>query len=178
MRTPKPFGKILFKEAQSFRQARLWMILVGSFVIPLLFIAVPMVSEKQNSEKNHILIAFFAVLGTGTINIILFYIACFETIVTDEGIFYRWTPFFKNYVVIPWSEVKEMIVCKFPYLHYGYAITKRFGKAHNINGNRGVLFELLNGRKFFLGSQRIAAFHHALASVKPQLVRSEIKNID
>jgi hypothetical protein len=175
MKAEKPFGKILFNEEQSFRQTWLWLLLAGSFVMPLVLTAVLSMQDQKTPVP---VMAYVVILLFGIINLTGFYVARFETVVTDEAVFYRWMPFVRKYTVINQADIKSIVFKKFPYLHYGYHRSFKFGKAHNVNGNKGALFELVNNKRIYVGSQRLAAFYHALALVKPQIVTSEIKDIE
>lgn len=166
MKVLKPSGKILFREVQQFRQMWLWAILISATLIPLILVAVLAPRDKSISTVE--MAGVIAVLsGTFLLNVVVFYITKLETIVTDDGVFYRWWPFVKRYSMLPWKDIATVIVKKYPYLQYGYHFSKEFGKVHNIDGNRGIQFYLIDGKKVFIGTQKLTALQHTLEQMKP-----------
>ncbi|MBO9563585.1 MAG: hypothetical protein J7621_12455 [Niastella sp.] len=172
MKVLKPTGKILFKEVQQFRQLWLWAILISSALMPIGIIVAVMSQDKKTGLWEKLLVVGI-VLGTFAINAIIFYIIRLETVVTEEGLFYRWWPFVKKYRMFRWQEIATITVRKYPYFKYGYHITREYGKVHNTNGNKGIQFVLQNGKKVYIGTQKLNVLQYTLEQIRPVTVESK-----
>ena len=169
MKVLKPSGKILFRETQQFRQLWILAVLFCSTMIPLALVAI--LAPKDKSISTTEMVVVIAVLsGTFIISVVFFYITKLETMVTDDGIFYRWWPFVKKYRMLPWKDIATVAVKKYPYLQYGYHITRDFGKVNTVNGNRGIQFELIDGKKVYIGTQKLTALQYTLKQIRPVAV--------
>ncbi len=166
MRVSKPAGKILFGEVQRFRETWVWIAILVSSLLPLILVAVLGFAGKMGS-KHDAAIRFVIVLFTCAIPNMLFYWTNLETVLTDEGVYYRWMPFFKRYCVITWPEVRDVMVRKYPYLNYGYHWSYRYGKVHKVGGSQGVQFILRDNKKVWLGTRRLQALQYAIEQVRP-----------
>jgi len=172
MKVKKPTGKILFKETQQFRQAWLWAIIISGSLIPLVLVSVLLPQDKNITWKEASLtIALIA--GISCINIAAFYLTKLETVVTEDGLFYRWRPYRKRYSQVSWEQIATITVKKYPYLKYGYHSNRDFGKVHTIDGNRGILFELVGGKRVYIGTQKLPALQHTLEHIKPVMVQTK-----
>lgn len=172
MRVEQPSGKVLFREEQQFRQPWLWAIVLFSTLLPAVLMAVMLPKDPKVSTPEAIGgIALVSALSG--ISIILLRVAKLETVVTDEGVYYHWRPFRSSYAVMAWPEIRQLSVRRYPYPNYGYHWSLQYGQVHNVDGNRGVLFELANGKKVFLGSQKVTALQHALEQIRTVQVNTK-----
>ncbi|MFT3948043.1 MAG: hypothetical protein QM763_13820 [Agriterribacter sp.] len=151
MRVKQPSGEILFRETQYFRQTWIWVLLICGSLTALIPVIVISISDKSNSP----LWAIPFVLAFQLINLSCFYFTRLETVISTEGIYYRWLPWFKKYRFLDKKNITEIQVLKYPYLQYGYHRKKGFGAVHNISGNKGFRITLNNKSMFYLGSQKI-----------------------
>lgn len=158
-------GTIAFKEKQQFRQAWLWTLLIFSAATSLILLLVLGLDDLRKGKPG-VLNALGIVSVIHLINLSLFYYTCLETHVTDAGIFYRWRPFFRSYNIIAWSEIQEVVVRKYTLMSFGYHVSKEYGKVYNTDGGKGIQLILQNGKKVFIGSQRIAALESAIGEFK------------
>lgn len=160
-------SKIYFKEEQRFRQIWIWMLLIalsGIWVWQLVqqvFMGIPF-GNKPSSDLVIILTGFFPLL-----TIILFRLLTLETIINEEGIAYRFRPFQRKPKLIKSDDIVRYEVKKYsPLKDYGgWGIrlgSFNKGKAYNVSGNQGVLFEFKNGKKFMLGTQKPSEIRSAL----------------
>jgi len=167
--TPFNNDKIQFKEEQHFRQGWLWALLifasVASILLPLL------VGLQETTKRREVMWVVAGVIVLQGINISLFYITKFETVVTNKGIYYKWWPLFRRYTFLPFDEIASVNSVKWTYMHWGYSKTKKFGKAHTISGDKGAQIEMKNGNKYYIGSQK--AF--ALQTCCEQMMRNPLK---
>ncbi len=87
-------------------------------------------------------------------NLAAFYFTRLEVKFSEEGIAYRWWPFFRKFTVLNWREIESVTMRKYSNLKFGYHTSKEFGKVHNVDGVNGYHVVLLNGRKYFFGTQK------------------------
>jgi len=172
MKVLQPSGKILYRETQQFRQWWLWAIIIISLVPALVITSITLPRDKNLSPGTVALVIGVIALAA-SVNLLALYFIRFETIISDEGIYYRWWPLMKKYVVLYWKDVAVVTVKKYPYLKYGYHIRPGYGKVHNVDGNKGALFELTNGKRVYIGSQKLKSFQYTLEQIRP--VRVEMK---
>ncbi|MFT3747530.1 MAG: hypothetical protein QM768_04410 [Agriterribacter sp.] len=154
MRVKQPSGEILFRETQYFRQTWIWVLLISSALIslaPVVILSITTASQQTPAPVWTIPL----ILGINLINLGCFYFTRLETIITTEGIYYRWIPWFSKYRFLSKISIREVKVLKYPYLKYGYHKRKGFGAVHNTGGNKGFRVALKNGKMFYLGSQKI-----------------------
>ena len=160
-------SRIYFKEEQKFRQIWIWMLLLalsGIWIWQLVqqvFMGKPF-GNNPTSDLGVILTGLFPLLA-----IILFRLLTLETIINEEGIHYRFRPFQRKPKIIKAEDVLHFEVKKYsPLKDYGgWGIrlgSFNKGKAYNVSGNMGVLFEFKNGKKFLLGTQKPSDIRSAL----------------
>jgi hypothetical protein len=160
-------SRLYFKEEQRFTQIWIWMLLIalsGLWVWQLVqqvFMGIPF-GNKPTSNLAVILTGIFPVL-----TIILFRLLTLETIINDEGVAYRFKPFQRKPKLIKSTDIARYEVKTYsPLKDYGgwgirYGSSKK-GRAYNVRGNQGVLFEFNNGKRFLLGTQNPSEIRSAL----------------
>ena len=141
---------IIFKEEQRFTQWWLWLILIITLIMP------PLVNPNESS--NYYLLISILLLA-------LIYLTKLTTLVTKEGIHYRFFPFHFKEKIIKIEEIKTYEQIKYnPIFDYGgWGI--RYGsngKAYNVKGNIGVRILLKNGKKILFGTQDAHRFISAI----------------
>lgn len=172
MKVTKPPGKVMFREEQQFRQLWLWALLIAGSLLPLVLTSVFAWRDPRLSALESIgIMALGALLPV--VNLVIFRVTKLETVVTSEGLFYRWRPYFGKFTMLHWQEIDAVTVRRYPYLKYGYHTNREYGKVHNIDGNKGVQFELVNGKRVYIGTQKLTAFQHALEQLKPVQVNTK-----
>jgi hypothetical protein len=158
---------VYFKEEQKFRQVWIWMLLLalsGIWVwqmIQQVFMGIPF-GNNPASNLGVILTGIFPVL-----TIILFRMLTLVTSVDEEGVHYGFRPFQRKLKNIKTEDILRFEVKKYnPLKEYGgWGIrfgSSKYGNAYNVSGNQGVLFELKNGKKFLLGTQKPSEIGAAL----------------
>ncbi len=160
-------SRIYYKEEQKFTQVWIWMLLSavsGIWIWQLIqqvFMGIPF-GNNPSSDLIVILTGLFPLL-----TIILFRFLTLETIINEEGISYRFRPFQRKPKVIKTEDILRFDVKKYsPLKDYGgwgirYGSAKN-GRAYNVSGNQGVLFEFKNGKRFLLGTQKPSEIRSAL----------------
>jgi hypothetical protein len=167
-------SRIYFKEEQRFRQMWIWMLLIALSsiwvweLVQQVFMGIPF-GNKPSPDLVIILTGIFPLLA-----IILFRMLTLETIIDEEGVAYRFKPFQRKPRLIKTADIVRFEVKKYsPLKDYGgwgirYGSPKN-GRAYNVSGSQGVLFELKNGKRFLLGTQKPSEIRSALE----RLLRSE-----
>lgn len=154
MRVKKPSGQVLFRETQQFRQLWLWVLLFFAGVIALLPVVIlTRIPALQQTPLPVWLIPL--VLSIQVINMACFYYAQLETVITTEGIYYRWSPWFKKFRFLPKNSIRHIQILKYPYLKFGYHKRKGFGYVHRVDGNKGFRITLADNKMFYVGTQKI-----------------------
>lgn len=160
-------SRVYFKEEQRFTQIWLWMLLIILSclwvwqLVQQVFMGIPF-GSKPSPDLVIILTGIFPVL-----TIILFRLLTLETIIDEDGVAYRFKPFQRKPKVIKAVDIVRYEVKKYsPLKDYGgwgirYGSAKN-GRAYNVSGNQGVLFEFKNGKRFMLGTQKPSEIRSAL----------------
>ena len=159
--------RVRYTEEQKFNQWWIWLIILfasGLWIwqfVQQIILGIPF-GDNPSSDLGVIFTILFPVLA-----VILFRILTLETIIDDNGVQYRFKPFQRKPRIIKADDIAGFEVKKYsPIKDYGgWGIrmgSRKKGKAYNVSGNQGVLFELKNGKKFLLGTQNPEAIRSAL----------------
>ncbi|MBI1343754.1 MAG: hypothetical protein GC171_12530 [Terrimonas sp.] len=159
-------GTVQFRETQQFRKPWIGLLLLS----PVLVIAGALIffgyQVKELKPEEMVILAFIIPL-----NILFLYfvfIVRFETIVTDEAIYFRWWPVMKKYAWIGKQDMARVYERRSPFLRVGY---KRFsfgyGRVHHAGSPRGLQFVLKSGRKIFISSGKLKGFTRAVEQLVP-----------
>lgn len=163
-------NKILFKEAQQFRQwwqvivvllSTIWGMVMCIYTLwKQLIEKVPVGDSPAPNPMLVITLIFMAVVLWG------FFSMKLEVEVDLEGIHYRFFPVIRKRRLISKEEIERFEIRKYrPIIDYGgWGIKKRFkwGRAYNVSGNQGLQLYLKNGRKVLFGTQRSQAIIAAM----------------
>ncbi|MHA1209098.1 MAG: DUF6141 family protein [Candidatus Freyarchaeota archaeon] len=153
----------IFREVQRFRQPWLWALLFfDSALIAAIFLSgvyTQLVLGQpwgDNPMSNETLLVMGGVLIFMSVALpLLFYYAKLVVEVRSDGVHICFFPFVRR--MIPFEEVKAFTPRVYnPLLEYGgWGIrwSPKRGWAYNVSGNRGVLLELVNGKRLMIGSQ-------------------------
>lgn len=153
-------GNVLFSEVQHFRVKWLWGLII--FCI-LLSVFLPFILALVNKEG--LKEALFSLLITVPLELLvvyIFYVVKLETIVSREGIYYRWRPFFKKYNFIPRNDIETAIADNGPVLSYGFQFVLGYGWVYNTGPGKGIRFNLVGGKRVFIGTGDISSFQSAI----------------
>ena len=145
--------KIEFKEEQKFTQWWLWLILIGIGILPIfgiykqLFIGEKF-GDKPMSDLGLIIFALF-VFGL----IAMFWLMRLKTEIDQTEIRMSFFPFVKKQVT--WDEIKSAEIVNYGFVGgWGIRLWTKYGTVYNTKGNKGLAIELLNGKKFLIGTQK------------------------
>ena len=141
-----------FNEVQQFRQSWLWYLLISSSLVSFIPIVVIMASDDVTLLEGLGVIGI--VLGITLINLAAFYYARLETKISDDGISFRWWPFFRKFSILRWEDIDHVNVAQFSAFKLGFHFDRKYGRVHNVDGKNGYQVVLKNGKKYFFGTQR------------------------
>ena len=160
----------IYSERQRFRPqdgvliAVLWLVILAgpAFFLWAIFQQIVMASPfGKNPPNDYILIVLALIFGIGLP--LLMYTMGLDTQVRESGVFIRFRPFHRNWVVFGFEGIQKTEVSTYnPLKDYGgWGI--RYGskgKAYNVSGNKGVLLTLKDGKNVLIGSKN----HEVLCS--------------
>jgi hypothetical protein len=159
--------EIKFEESQSFRQKGLYVVyfillaLLGLFIyadVQQIILDRPF-GSKPASDVVLVFITFF-ILAL----LVLFYVARLQTIITEEGVQFRWVPFQRAFSHYKWDNIIRAEIIKYGFVGYGLRLTS-FGTVHNVAGNKGLQLTLKSGGRVVLGTQKPAQLEAFLQQI-------------
>ncbi|WMI67768.1 hypothetical protein [Mangrovimonas sp. YM274] len=158
-----------FNEHQKFTQWWLWLILIPIGALPLVGIYKQIILNEPFGDKpisNLGLIGFacftFALLT-------LFFVMKLTTKINKDGIEMRFFPFVKK--TTKWSDIKTAELINYGFVGgWGIRLWTKYGTVYNMKGNKGLAIELLNGKKFLIGTQKETELKEVLKKLKLSLI--------
>jgi len=145
--------KIKYKEEQKFTQWWLWLILIGIGIIVILGLYKQLiVGEKLgNNPMSDLGLLITSVFVFGLIA--MFWFMRLKTEIDQNEIRMHFFPFIKKRV--NWKTIKRAEVVNYGFVGgWGIRLGTKYGTVYNTKGNKGLAIELLNGKKFLIGTQR------------------------
>ena len=106
------------------------------------------------------LILFTALVPTPLL--LSFFVVRFETIITEEGIFYRWFPFKKTYNMLLWEGVKEVFIIDMKHVGFIWRFTNKYNESHFPGSEYGLLIQMKNGKTKLLGTRKATEMNRVL----------------
>ncbi|HET6995415.1 MAG TPA: hypothetical protein VFI06_10565 [Chitinophagaceae bacterium] len=156
-------GNILFKEEQQFRVMWLW-----GLIITCMLGATGVIIAAALSDKTQVNKAWLALVIMVPLEVLVaygMYITKLQTVITTEGIFYKWWPFQRSYRFIAAAKIEKAEMRKSPAMSYGCNWVPGYGWAHTTGPGKGLQFFLRNGKKVFVGSDKQTAFQQAIDKI-------------
>jgi len=102
---------------------------------------------------NSIMIVAILVLIPSPL-LILYIITKFETIINDDGIFYRWLPFNSSYHIYDWSGIREVSIIESKVSRIGKSNSKSFGEVHNLGSKFALFITTKSGRRKTISTRK------------------------
>lgn len=174
-------NKVYFREEQRYTQWWVWLLLLLMFfvsVIPLWYgVYVQAVEDRvwgnQPIETDKLVVVSIVVTLFASAIVILFVVQKLETVVSSDGILYRYPPFIRKWKNIKPHEIFAFTIDTYePLATYGgWGIrngSKNAGKAYTISGKTGLKLTLVDGSKILIGTQRTDALRYALGKMLNQ----------
>ena len=152
-----------FYEIQRYRNffVLLLLVVVEGYLLYMIFEDV-MGDKLWGSKKYESwrLIAITALLPTPLL--ISFFIVRLETIVTEEGIFYRWFPFKRNYNMVLWEVVKEVFIVDTKQVGLRWRFTNKYNETNFPGSDFALLIQMKNGKTKLLGTRKAEELNRVL----------------
>lgn len=145
--------KTEFKEVQKFIQGWLWFLLIVIAVLPFYLLYKQLFnSENVGSEPmTNTVLVVFSVFNSGIIG--LFLLMRLQTEIDKKEIRMHYFPFVKK--TFSWNEIKTAAVVDYGFVGgWGIRLWTKYGTVYNTKGSKGLAIELLNGKKFLIGTQK------------------------
>jgi hypothetical protein len=151
----------IFIEEQKFRKIYLWIILITLNVFHMIVIFQLIFFGEISGEipgTREYLIIFLQGILIVLITLLMWFLRL-DTVIRDDGIYYRYFPFQMKYKKILWSNISKCYIRKYsPIMEYG-GWGLRFGlfgkgQAFNVSGNMGLQLVFNNGKRFLIGTQK------------------------
>jgi hypothetical protein len=149
-------NSLIFVEEQQFRQRWMYFIYVLLFALLGLFIyagITQIIFGSPFGDKpapNFVLLLVTLFIFT---LLVLLYQAKLQTLITNEGVCFRWRPFQKAYRKFAWSEINKVEIIRYGFVGYGWRLTQ-YGTVYNVGGDMGLQLHLKSGKKVVLGTQK------------------------
>jgi hypothetical protein len=156
-------GSILFHEEQRFRQTWVVILILVAVVAPITILTSELL--KGRLGRIDFTLSMIAVIAVELPIFLLVYYSKLETMVTTEGLGYRWRPLQTKYRMIFKDEVVDIKTRKSPAFNYGVHWIPGYGWVHNVRGRMGMQMKLKSGKKTYVGSQKIDELKAALEKV-------------
>ncbi len=168
----------IFKEEQRFTQLWLHILLVVSFIVPIVLVVNEYVKrENKDTEASLGLIVVM-------LSILLVYGFVFslklKTKIDELGIHFRFVPFHFKIRTISWSAIEKAYIRNYePISEYGgwgmkggKLWNKDKGLAYNVKGDIGLQLELKSGKKILIGTQKQEEMKRVLQTYSSKFVNS------
>jgi hypothetical protein len=142
---------MVFEEVQRFRQWWLWLILIGTTLIPVyglyqqVYLGIPFGNNPASDEGLVVFLLLMLAL------LVLFAFTSLRTRIDDTGIKMVFIPFKKK--TVAWDQVEQLRIVNYGFVGgWGIRLGSHYGTIYNISGNKGLAIRLKNGKKFLIGT--------------------------
>jgi len=163
----------IFLEEQKFAQLWLHLVLIISFMIPLIMITIELL--QTNGENNDTQMNLFVLIGTFILIYSIILSMKLKFRIDEKGIYYRFIPFHFSDRFLSWNEISKAYIRKYNaiYEYGGWGLRMGFfrkkGRAINVSGNIGLQLELKNGKKILIGTQKEAEVKRVLETYQNRI---------
>jgi hypothetical protein len=154
---------VSFHEQQRFRTGFLIILFMLCMLLPIGILFYSM--STRQITKVEFFLSTLAVLTIDIPIVVFFYYAKLETIVTVEGLGYRWWPLQNKYRMLFKDDIIEVNTRKGPLFNYGIHWMPSYGWVHNVRGRSGFQVRMRSGKRLFIGSQKINELKSALQAI-------------
>lgn len=145
--------KIEFKEEQKFTQWWVWLILIPLGFLPIIGIYKQIIIGEPfgNKPMSNIGLVVFAIFMFSLVG--LFILMKLKTTIDTNKIEMNFFPFVRK--TTQWTEIRKAEVVNYGFVGgWGIRLWTKYGTVYNIKGNKGLAIELLNGKKYLIGTQK------------------------
>lgn len=164
-----PEETIRFHEVQRIHQVWVWILIVFIAALGWYFFLAQIVygeAPGTNPAPDWVVLVIWGIFGI--LFPIWFVMMKLETLVTDEGLAFRFYPLQLHWRTISFSEIETAEAVTYHPIRefggWGIRFGWRGGMAYNIRGDHGVRITKNNGKKILIGSGRAEELGQALHS--------------
>ena len=158
---------IVFKETQKFSQWWLWLILIAIGALPVSGLYKQLYLNEAFGDKpmSDLGLIIFAVFVFSLIA--MFWFMRLKTEIDQNEIRINFFPFVKKRV--NWKEIKNAEIVNYGFVGgWGIRLWTKYGTLYNMKGNKGLAIELVNGKKFLIGTQKETELNKIVNKNSPQ----------
>ncbi len=168
----------IFTEEQRFAQLWLYIVLIVSFIAPMMLTFKEFVNDDNKDDGA--LVTLIVVIGSMALVYGFIFSLKLRTRIDEIGIQFRFIPFhFKNRT-IGWEEIEKGYIRNYDAISDfggwgmkgGRLWRKSKGVAYNVKGNIGLQLELKNGKKILIGTQKQEEMKRVLQTYNSKFVNS------
>lgn len=152
-----------FNEMQRFTQWWLWLILL--IAITPLFLITLYKGPLLGGESEYSKVEFLLLLACCILPFVVLKSVYLETKIDQKGIYLRFFPLMRK--TWRWSEIKRAETVNYGFVG-GWGIRKwtQYGTVYNVRGDAGLAFELKNGKKYLVGTQKKEALESFMKDIE------------
>ncbi len=165
MRPKNAFKKTYqhFYERQRYKNITLLLLLIAIESFLLYLVLEDVMADKlwgSTRKDSWILIAITLLIPTPLLLGLLF--IRLDTIITEEGIFYRWFPFTRNYKMILWDNIQEVFILEMKNTGFRWRFTNKYNESHFPGSQYALIIQMKSGKKKLLGTRKAAEMNRVL----------------
>jgi len=168
----------IFKEEQRFTQLWLHILLLVSFIGPVILVVNDFVKKKD--KEGEALLGIIVLIGAMILIYGLIFSLKLKTRIDEKGIHFRFIPFHFTSRMVSWSDIEKGYVRNYEAIseYGGWGIKggklwrKSNGVAYNVKGDIGLQLELKNGKKILIGTQKQEEMNRVLQTYNSKFVNS------
>ena len=159
--------KIEFKEEQKFTQWWVWLFLIPIGFLPIIGIYKQIIIGEPFGDKpiSDVGLVVFAIIIFSLVG--LFILMKLKTNIDTNKIEMNFFPFVRK--TTKWTEIRKAEVVNYGFVGgWGIRLWTKYGTVYNTKGNKGLAIELLNGKKYLIGTQKVTEMKEILKKVRGQ----------
>lgn len=147
---------VKFEETQKFRQKGMYFVyalLLGLFLLFASRTIEQIVFHKTFGSKPAPSFVLVILAAFTLAMLVVLYSMKFETLIIENGVYFRWLPFQKTLRHLGWQEIDEAKIINYGSVGFGLRFTP-FGTIYNVSGSTGLKIVCKSGKEFILGTQK------------------------
>jgi hypothetical protein len=140
---------------------------IGTLLIAeavLLFLCMQAMLEHKpfiiSTFKNWPLVVF--TLMVPTLALLLIFLIEFETVINEDGIFYRWKPFGGSYKMLQLDAVKELTLIDTTILPSTWPFSKKYYEVNYLGGGVALKLMMKSGKIRVMGTRKAESLNRVL----------------
>jgi len=94
--------------------------------------------------------------------LLLYYVIRLETVINDDGIFYRWRPTQRTYNMIQWDTIREITLIDLKNAGFMWIFSKEYNQVRYLGSGVGILIELKRGKRIVIGTRKAEELNRIL----------------